>query len=214
MKTFFILFGLFCVMASAIMIKLTYDGVSIRSAPIISPSPQGDEYKNVASSVVNRLFPDFQTANYVLIGYPTDLKAGSQIVNDLKVGYEKQFQKPVSLLLDDGSLIVEKISRCQSPCWILTSETKANELSIENKIPQMLTQIPDGKHFHITLIPFQNIPETSDECIAEKRLSLECLIPLSIHQVRKKFKDANEKYFFMRKYQDRDYFLFIQTIRI
>lgn len=211
MKIFFTLFGLFCVMASVIMIKLTRDGVSIRSAPIISPSPQGAEYKNVAVSVVNRLFPDFQTAKYVLIGFPADLKAANQIVNDLKLDYEKNFRQIVTMLSDDGKLSAEQLTNCQRPCWILTSETRANELAPENDIPPKLTQITQNKHFHVTLIPFQNIPENSEACIAEKRLSLACLIPLSIHEVRKKFKDPNEMYFFMRKYQDRDYFLFIQT---
>lgn len=211
MKTFFILFGIFCVMASAIMIKLTHDGVSIRSAPIISPSPQGADYKNIAVSVVNRLFPDFQMSGYVVIGSPVQLKAGPIILNDLKINFEKQFQKTVTLLTDDGNLNSEKISACAQPCWILTSEVSANELSVENKIPQILDQMGSSKHFHITLVPYQSVPVPSAECVAEQRLSLNCLIPLSIHSVRKKFKDSSVAYFFMRKYQDRDYFLFIQT---
>lgn len=211
MKIFLVIFGIFCVVASAILVKLTHDGVSIRSAPIISPSPQGAELKNVAPSVMNRLFPDFQMSSYVVIGLPADLKAGPQIVSDLKLDYEKQFNRVVNLLSDDGELTREKISQCQMPCWILTSETKANELTEENKIPKTLDQMGGPKHFHLTLIPFQDVPEPSQDCIAEKRLSLKCLIPLSIHEVRKKFKDPSIAYFFMRKYQDRDYFLFIQT---
>ena len=213
MKTILIIFGIFFVIASGIMIKLTHDGVSIRSAPIISPSPQGAEYKNVASSVMNRLFPDFQMSSFVVIGFPFDLKAAPQIMNDLKADYEKQFNKTVTLLSDDAELTVEKISQCRLPCWILTSESKANELSEDNKISQLLDQMGGLKHFHITLIPFQDVPEPSHDCIAEKRLTLKCLIPLSIHEVRKKFKDPSIAYFFMRKYQDRDYFLFIQTGR-
>lgn len=211
MKVFGILFGLFFVMASAIMINLTRGGVSIRSAPIISPSPQGFELKNVATSVVLRLFPDFQTANFVVIGYPADLKAATQIVNDLKLDYEKNFRQSVSMLVDDGKLTSEQLFQCHQPCWILTAETKANELTEENKIPKMLSEVPNFKHFHLTLIPFLEISEPTAECIAEQRLGLNCLIQLSIHQVRKKMKDPNESYFFMRKYQDRDYFLFIQT---
>lgn len=213
MKIMIVIFGIFCVIASAILIKLTNDGVSIRSAPIISPSPQGADYKNVASSVMNRLFPDFQMSSYVLIGFPPDLKSGPQIVNDLKLDYEKQFNKVVTLVYDEGVLNKEQISQCKIPCWILTSESKSNELTQDNQIPRALDSMSGLKHFHLTLIPFQDVPEPSKDCIAEKRLSLKCLIPLSIHQVRKKFKDPTIAYFFMRKYQDRDYFLFLQTAR-
>ncbi|NUN06520.1 MAG: hypothetical protein HUU57_12245 [Bdellovibrio sp.] len=211
MKVFFIVFGVFCAIATFVMIKVTHDGVSIRSAPIISPSPQGDAGKNISVAVVTRLFPDFQNASYVTIGSPTDMDLGVQVINDLKSTYEGQFKKNVTLLKDDGQLSLEKIAQCAIPCWILTSETQAHELSNQNPIPQILNTLQGIEHFSLTLIPFSNVPETTEECVAEKRLSLHCIIPLSIHQVRKKFKDPAVAYFFMRKYQDRDYFLFIQT---
>jgi len=213
-KIFLAIFAIFCVIASVIMIKLTRGGVSIRSAPIIAPSPQGDQFKNIASSIVNRLFPDFQMSSYLVIGRPADLTMAPQIINDLKVGFESQFQKTVTFLLDDGNLSAETIGKCPQPCWILTSEKEANELSEPKKIPQILNQMEGVRHFHLTFIPFSTVPDPSDECVAEKRLSLDCLIPLSIHEVRKKFKDPETSYFFMRKYQDRDYFLFIQTGRL
>lgn len=210
MKIFFILFGIFCVVASVILITLTHDGVSMRSAPIISPSPQGDEYRNVAKAVLNRLFPDFQMAGYVVVGSAADLKMGPQVINEMKTGFEQQFKKTVTLLSDDGNVSAEKILKCAQPCWILTSENQANELSEANKIPQILNRLENVKHFQITFIPFLGVPDPSPECVAEKRLSLRCLIPLSIHEVRKKFKDPAVSYFFMRKYEDRDYFLFLQ----
>lgn len=211
MKAFFIVFGIFCAIATFVMIKVTRDGVSIRSAPIISPSPQGEAGKNISVAVVTRLFPDFQNASYVVVGSPADMTSAEQIINDLKVAYEGQFKKSITLLKDDGQLNLEKIAQCAIPCWILTSETQAHELSNENPVPQILNKLEGIQHFSLTLIPFSNVPETSEECVAEKRLSLHCIIPLSIHQVRKKFKDPAIAYFFMRKYQDRDYFLFIQT---
>lgn len=192
------------------MLKLTRGGVSIRSAPIIGASPQGLEYKNIAPAVLNRLFPDFQMANYVVIGAAANLKMGSQIINELKTRYEEQFKKTVTLISDDQNVTEENILNCAQPCWILTSETQAHELSAENKIPQILKKYENINHFHITLIPFSKVSEPTAECVAEKRLDLACLIQLSIHEVSKKFKDRTASYFFMRKYQDRDYFLFIQ----
>ncbi len=211
MKIFFAIFAIFCAIATFVMVKVTRDGVSIRSAPIISPSPQGEARKNISIAVITRLFPDFQNASYVVIGSPSDLSMASQIINDLKAGYEAQFKKPVMMLTDDGQLNLEKIAQCAIPCWILTSETQANELSEKNPLPQILNKLEGVRHFNLTLIPFSNVPETTEECVAEKRLSLHCIIPLSIHQVRKKFKDPGTEYFFMRKYQDHDYFLFIQN---
>ena len=211
MKIIFVIFGIFCLVASVIMVNLTRGGVSIRSAPIIAPSPQGAEYKNVAVAVVTRLFPDFQTAGYVVIGSAPDLKMGPQIINDLKLAFEAQFKQNVRLIADDANLTLDALAKCEKPCWILTSETQANELSADNRIPKMLDKLESVNHFHLTLIPFSNVPNPSAACIAEKRLSLPCLTELSIHEVSKKFKDPTMSYFFMRKYQDRDYFLFIQT---
>lgn len=193
------------------MVNLTRGGVSIRSAPIIGPSPQGAEYKNVAVGVVTRLFPDFQQAGYVVIGRASDLKMGPQIINDLKLAFEAQFKQNVRLIADDTNLTLETLANCEKPCWILTSENQANELSENNRLPKMLDSLKSVNHFHLTLIPFSKVPNPSEACIAEKRLSLSCLIELSIHEVSKKFKDPMVSYFFMRKYQDRDYFLFIQT---
>lgn len=211
MKKLGILFGIFFIIASAVMIHLTRGGISVRSAPIIAPSPQGEGYKNIAPAIVMRLYPDFQNANYVLFGFSSEMKAANQVINDMKLEFEKTFKKSVSVLMDDGSLSVEKLNQCNKPCWILTSENQAHELSTENKIPALLNQVTGGNHFHMTLIPFDKIPDPSDECVAEKRLSLPCLISLSLHEVRKKFKDKDASYFLMRKYLDRDYFLLIQS---
>lgn len=213
MKTLLIFFTVFCVGASIILLKITRDGASIRSAPIIGPSPQGEEYKNVGPAVVTRLFPDFQMSHYVVIGSPKSLTAGPQIINDIKIAYEKQFQKNVNLIADNEDLSEKALEECSSPCWILTTESQANELVADNKIIQALNKMKNINHFHLTLIPFSSVPEPSQECVSELRLSLKCLIPLSIHEVRKKFKDPAVSYFFMRKYQDRDYFLFIQTAK-
>lgn len=211
MKTFFVLLAISCVLASAVLIKLTREGISIRSAPIIAPSPQGVGYSNIAKSLVNRLFPDFQMSNYLVIGRSAGLEMADSIVSDLKARYEDQFQKTVTILTDDGNISADAIAKCAQPCWILTAETNANELSEYQKIPQILDSMENTNHFHITLIPFSNVPEPTQDCIDEKRLTLGCLIPLSIHEVSKKFKDKNATYFFVRKYKDRDYFLFLQT---
>jgi hypothetical protein len=210
-KTFFVLLAISCVLASAVLIKLTREGISIRSAPIIAPSPQGARYSNIAKSLLNRLFPDFQMSNYLVIGRSTGLEMAEPIISDLKTKFEEQFQKTVTLLADDGNLSADAIAKCAQPCWILTSETEANELSGAQKIPLILNSMENTNHFHITLIPFFNVPEPTQNCIDEKRLTLGCLVPLSIHEVSKKFKDKNTSYFFMRKYKDRDYFLFLQT---
>lgn len=211
MKILTVIFGIFCVVASVIMVNLTRDGVSIRSAPIIGPSPQGVEQKNVAVAVVSRLFPDFQNADYVVIGSSSEFKIAPQIINDLKLVYEQQFRKNIRILADSADLNLETLAKCEKPCWILTSETQSNELSINNRLPKMLDSLENVNHFHLTLIPFRTVPNPSETCIAEKRLSLSCITELSIHEVSKKFKDPMVSYFFMRKYQDRDYFLFIQT---
>lgn len=211
MKKFFVLLAISCLFAAAVLIKLTREGVSIRSAPIIAPSPQGVGSSNVAKSLVKRLFPDFQMAQYVVLGRASGFDMGTQIIKDLKIKYEEEFRKTVTLLIDNGNLDAEAIAKCLQPCWILTSETQANELAEPQRIPMILNSMTKISHFHITFIPFSNIPSPPQDCIDKKRLTLSCLISLSIHEVSKKFKNPAVSYFFMRKYQDRDYFLFLQT---
>ncbi|MNT70179.1 hypothetical protein D3C72_2085370 [compost metagenome] len=50
----------------------------------------------------------------------------------------------------------------------------------------------------------------TQECDAQQRLHLDCLVPVSIREVQKKIKDPSKLHFFLRKYNERDYFLFVQ----
>jgi hypothetical protein len=59
-------------------------------------------------------------------------------------------------------------------------------------------------------VPFYNNELVPDLCENQKRLTIDCLIPLSVRDVKKKIKDPTQLYFFLRKYNDRDYFLFVQ----
>ncbi len=209
MKTIISIVMIFFVLIAIVLIHLTRDGVSLRTAPIIGASHQDSDYKNVARSVINRLFPDFQTATHVVIGYLPNSGESVQVIELMKADYKKTFNKDISMLADNGQLTAENLKQCPVPCWITTEQKNANELA-GAPLSQFLDQQPGVQHFHITIMPFREITEPSTECLSEKRLTFDCLVPISIYEARKKMKKPELMYFFMRKYQERDYFLFIQ----
>lgn len=205
-----LLLGLCFVVISGVLVYLAIDGISLRSAPIIRPSVMKPDQQNVAEAVVQRLFPDFQNAAFVVIGLRPEIIESQQLLTLLKENYEKLFKKTVSILPDAEAASVEGFQDCAAPCWILTTQNKANELSPHPLVEKFLQEDPSKVYFNLTLIPFTPDVVVTETCIQEKRLTLDCLIPLSIHEAKRKMRDAKARYFFVRKYNEHDYFLFTQ----
>ncbi len=204
----------FCsVVISGVLIYLVLNGISLRSAPIIKPSIMTSDQKNVAEAVILRLFPDLQGAEYVVIGLRAELTESQQLLNLLKSEYEKQFGREISILPDAAAVTQLEFQSCRTPCWILTTQDKSNELTENPLLSQWLPAGSQRPYFNLTLIPFSSDAVVTDFCIEEKRLTLDCLIPLSIHEAKRKMKDPLQRYFFVRKYNERDYFLFTQEPR-
>lgn len=210
MKKLIALLGVCFVVISAVLIYLVLNGISLRSAPIIRPSVMTPDQRNVAEAVVQRLFPDFQNASFTVMGLRPEVTESQRMLTMLKEEYEKVFHRPVSILPDAEAADSEDFKKCAAPCWILTTQDKSNELSPHPMVEKFLRDDPSREYFNLTLIPFTPEATVTDACIQEKRLTLDCLIPLSIHEAKRKMKDPKALYFFVRKYNDKDYFLFTQ----
>lgn len=210
MKTIIAILTVCFTLITALIIYITRAGVSIRTAPIIKPSAVSKDFHNVPLGIFLRLFPEFQQADYVLFGFPQNSSEARTTLHLLKERYEKEFKIEVKILVGTETKSLALVQNCLKPCWIILPEAEANELSLNAWIQ---TNIHPTKrsYFTLTWIPFQRQITVSELCKKEKRLDLECLKAVSIKEVERKMKDINARYFFMRKYLDRDYFLFIEN---
>lgn len=191
------------------MVYLVKSGISLRSAPLISPSVMSDDFHNVSDSVMNRLFPDFQTARYVVLGFLPETPVSKALLERLEAAYEKTFGMKPRIFRDAAAVTVEELRSCETSCWIVTEAAKANELTPNELIDTKIK--PLGRaYFTLTWIPFTQDQTVSDFCLNEKRLTFDCLVPLSVHGAQKKMKDKTKRYFFLRKYNEGDHFLFTQ----
>lgn len=191
------------------MFLIFKNGVSIRTAPIIKPSPVGADLSNISQGIFLRLFPDLQQSRYVIWNISQNSEEVQKTLSLLKSRIENEMHLKITYIFDGSKATAQEIESCTQPCWIFFQEDAVNELSkndwLESKIaPQT------GGYFIISWVPFVRNLEVSQTCIEEKRLDLECLKHVSVHEVKKYMKDSTQRYFFMRKYLDHDYFLFVE----
>jgi hypothetical protein len=228
MKKIIFFFSFAFIVIAAVMIYLVKVGVSIRPAMYIKPSPMTEGLQTVARDVSLRLFPDLQTDDYLVWGLPEASGESQQLVQLLQAEEERARGKKITIFPSSspGAAVANApdLALCVSPCWILRKQDQAHELSPNRFISEQLRPLVEknGKHyFTLTVIPFQFGTPVPDECWGEKRLDFRCIQLVSIQANEKKvLKDrasgaapaANTKrYFFMNKYNEGDFFLFIET---
>lgn len=198
----------FSVLIAAVMFFLVKDGISLRSAPVIRPSKMTDDPAHIAKAVAQRLFPDFQSSPILTLGTPPQSPLAQQVSTALISAYEDLYQKKIQLL-SSGQPTPTEVASCESPCWILLSPEETNELE-PGLTPERLLSSGGRAWINLTLVPYDRSSEIPADCLQEKRLSLRCLIPLSIQEAKRRMRDPDARYFFMRKYNDRDFFLFFE----
>lgn len=202
-------FGLIIITACIAYIIKT--GISIRTAPIIKPSVISRNFENVPQGLFLRLFPDFQQAHYVIWGISQNSPEVQKTLAIIKDRYESEFKAPVQFIYDGLAAKSEEIEKCKKPCWIYLPENAANELKPNAWIEKNIKAL-GREYFTLSWIPFSKKGEVPGYCLKEKRLDLECLKAVSIQEVERKMSDSKARYFFVRKYMDRDYFVFIENL--
>ncbi len=198
---------------SACIFYLLRTGISLRPAPLIMPSVMSEDQSHVASAIVHRLFQEFQDSHYVLWGVLPETEDSVRILNLAVQEYEKTFHLSVNFIRDAETASEEYLRACKKPCWLLISNKKANQLDLKPEAGSFIEShlrplnLP---FFTLTFIPFQKNTVVTDECNNQKRLSLDCLVSVSVREAIRKMKDPSKRYFFMNKYNEIDYFLFLQ----
>ena len=209
MNRIFSAIALSLLLISACIVYLVRSGISLRAAPIIQPSLMDFNSDNVAKALNIRLFQEMQNSRYVIWGVLPETEESARLINKAAEEYERLFHKPVQFIRDAEVASAEYLRACAKPCWLTVASAKANPLSANTFIKDSILSLAEP-FFTITIVPFKPDVEVPDGCEGEKRLSLRCFVPISVRSVRRKIKEPEKRHFFLNKYYENDFFLFIQ----
>lgn len=210
MKKIYWGFGFAFLVITVCMMIIVSRGVSLRTEPIIKPSPVDQKYENIAYGVSHRLFPELQTADYIVWGL-SDPMDNEQviIVSLLKEKYENRFGKKVTIVNVTALTTPEQIINCISPCWYTVKADQAHALSPDT-LAQHIAKIKAKNYFSITFFSFKRDLSVAEVCETQQRLNFECILPVSVREASRFLKKLEARSFFMRRYNTLDYFLFIE----
>lgn len=204
MKKVFWLMGSAFLLITACIVYLIINGVSLRSAPYIKPTPVQEGV--IGSHVHLRLFSDWKNVDYVFWQYNPEsphfaLEESTrlQILELLK----NQTQIQMNIAASDQA---SDLQNCPRPCFVNT--VQAHQLSPN---PVITEWIQSSKFITVSWLYFDRDVQVPQSCVELKRLTLDCITPLVVHQNRKKMKLKDAKYFLMNKYLDQDYFIFVEN---
>lgn len=195
---------------TACMLYLVKQGISLRSAPLIQPSVMDADKKNVAVSVIQRMHQNFEDVDYVVLGVKEDSPEDQQLVRMMAEEYEKVFKAPVRFLVQNESISEEVMQACTRPCWILSTPEKTHFLDGSNAWADQHLIPLQKPYLSLSIMSFTGDEQVSDECHQQKRLSFDCLVPVSVREIKRRMKKPDQKYFFLRQYNGEDFFLFLQ----
>ena len=208
MKTIVAILSSAFVIIAICMLILVKTGVSLRTAPIIKQSLLADDELNITTGIVLRLYPDFQQAEVVIWNIDQNSALVQKNLGLLKNRLEKEFKKSITVLYNGEEIQKTDIEICPKPCWIYFKPDSVHEFSKNSWIESLKSITPH--FFTISWNSFMRDMPFTDECLQEQRLTLECVKEVSVNEVRRKLKKEG-RYFFMRKYLDYDYFLFVEA---
>lgn len=191
------------VIISAVVIYLVIDGTALRSAGVIKPTVLDGENKLLPKSVALRLFPEFQTSpNTVWLASPKIQPKLATIVASIHNYYTtlKAPSMPELTLINSNTQTSEIANSQNSKWWVFESENESVLKSIrQNEVAPNIIYVNEFKRD-------EAVPAI---CESEKMLSRECLKVVAVREVKKKFK-TEQRYFFMRRYNDHEFYLFIE----
>jgi len=194
---------------TAVMLYVLNMGVSIRSGAVIRPSLlQADAHK-LTTAMLARLAPEFERVDYILLGLPDQNVLPKDFLLALKADFERLFGKNLNVIEDNGQTdLSQHLRECLKPCLLTTDFRKSHGLSTTNQQVSIIDHLGQN-HVRLTILPFTRDSEVPPGCDDLKEITFECLTPLSVREVKRRFRKP-ERYFFMRKYKLTDYFLFIE----
>jgi hypothetical protein len=186
------------------MVFLVFQGVSLRTATLIRPSVVPDDAA-LARAVAMRLFAEWKDHELVLVAEPGG-DWSRRVATELQRAVTEVSRKALSV-----ANTATDPSSCPDLCWLEAPSAEVLDLAPGMLLTQRVR--PTGRpYLTLHLIEFEDFErDIVADCEREKRLDFRCLKTLAIRESRRRMKDPDARYFFLRKYNHRDYFLFLQT---
>jgi hypothetical protein len=210
MKKVYYILGAALLIITICMILLVFKGVSLRSEPIIKPSPVDAKYENITYGVIRRMFPSFQKTDYVVWGINPSVSSEEETIFELLQNeHLAQFSARPQILRWTKQTSTEEIKKCLKPCWIEIQKESASSLKSNDSL-KSIQAVLGSNYFSITFLEFERGMPVPQICETEQRLDFNCILPVAVREVSKYFKKADTRYFFTRAYNEIDYFLFIE----
>ena len=189
---------------SGVVIYLVIDGTALRSAGVIKPTVLDSENKLLPKSVALRLFPEFQSSpNTVWLASAKLQPNLSQIVKSVHDYYKTLHvpNVPEMVLVQSADQASAEVSALQTPKWWV--------FQVDNEILLNTIRKAETAPNIIYVSEFKRDELVPTNCESEKMLSRECLRAVAVREVKKKFK-TDQRYFFMRRYNDHEFYLYIE----
>lgn len=202
-KKIYWIFGIVFLIISLAMVAILKRGVTLKLQPLIKPTKLEVNLEPMARHLFLRMFPDFQQAEYVVWNFESETKETELFYSQVSSRFESEMKK-INFLDPNSSLLEE----CAAPCWV--TATSASQLT---ELKKQL-EGTDKKWIVIHWKTYHAVEDVSEVCLNQKVLSEDCIRPVAVNDVKKRLEDPNVRYFFLKKYLDRDFYLFVKSLAI
>lgn len=198
----FVIIMILIAIVGAVMISLLRSGISLRVATLIKPS-EIISTKQVAQAVVVRLYPDLQTKKWMIYQTPPQSALPKELFENI---LEEIKKTPV------GEFELKtSFEDCGKHCAFLVDSEAFKSLFEKKFAEKNNEQQAEPEYFRLVIYQFDRTEPFLEECETMQRLDEKCIRSLSIRDAQRKMKDATKKYFFLKKYNHNDLFLFLEN---
>lgn len=197
MKIIAAIVGVAFLIIAGVMISIVRSGSALRAAGVIKPAEIGKDPAFIGKQIAIRLFPDFDAAKYVVWriedGAEALMEIPSTVLSNLRV-----HAKPSLYDLRTDAQV-----KCGEDCWYIQN--------LSAPLPESIAQkIRDESVVEIFVQYFNRELAVPEACEREKILTVECMKPVAVREVRRKIKTSAPHYF-MQRYQRSQFYLFVEN---
>ncbi len=196
MKTVSILLGAALIIITGILLTLLKSGGALKPAGVIGATEMGSDQNRIPKALALRLFPEFHRSKNVIWYFDSN----NGFHSGIPVNTYQEFQSPEKPVLVDLRENNPKV--CDEGCWYFQDISTPLSESIQEKIQA-------EPSIEIFIDTFRRDAPVPQHCETEKILDNECVKHISVREIHRKLK-SEELHFFMRRYLDSRFFLFIE----
>lgn len=194
MKIIAIVLGVAFTIIAAVMISLVRSGGALKPAGVIKPAEIGADPDFIGKQIAVRLYPEFDAAQFVIWRIEEGMKV------DIPLSVLSHYQSPGKPTIQD--LRGENQIECAENCWYV--------LELGAELPDsILKKTKTAATAEVFVQYFDRKEEVPEACESEKLLSLNCMRPVSVREVRRKIKTP-APHFFMQRYLQSQFYLYIE----